>query len=74
MRRVCMDAYDCEPDRYVLRPGHTADAPLCPYGNRYKWVGYDTTTDEYVRYSKRLFIKLVKQHLDAQVDRYTQVY
>lgn len=59
LRRVTMDVFSAEPDRYQLRSGHEPDAPDCPYGNRYQWIGYDTVAQQYVRFSESVFKKLV---------------
>lgn len=61
MRRVLTEDYYREPQRYTIRPGHAPGAPWCPYGNTYKWIGYDICAGEYVRYSKRLFKTLINQ-------------
>lgn len=62
MRKVNMEAYLLQPDRYELRSGHQKDAPLCPYGNHYQWIGYDLEREEYVRFTKSVFKKLIQQH------------
>lgn len=60
MKKVTMEMYTLEPRRYELRSGKKDDAPLCPYGNHYKWIGYDLSDKEYVRFTKYVFKKLVK--------------
>lgn len=55
-----MEMFLKEPDRYSLRSGHTAGAPLCPYGNHYEWIGYDELTKTYVRFTKSVFKRLVQ--------------
>ncbi len=52
--------YNQSPDRYELRSGSVSDAPSCPYGNRYEWIGYDKVEKEYVRFSKSVFKRLVR--------------
>jgi len=61
MRKVNMETYLSDPNRYELRPGRVADAPNCPYGNHYEWIGYDQVTQEYLRFTKSVFKKLVQQ-------------
>lgn len=59
LRKVNMESYLLAPARYELRSGLEAAAPPCPYGNRYQWIGFDTETSEYVRFTKSVFKKLV---------------
>lgn len=59
MRRINMETYLVNPSRYELRNGNTADAPSCPYGNKYQWIGYDLETKEYVRFTKSVFKLLI---------------
>lgn len=59
MRVVNMETYLKEPTRYELRKGSESDAPNCPYGNKYEWIGYDLTEMEYIRFTKSVFKKLV---------------
>lgn len=65
MRRVVMEEYLANPEQFELRSGNEKDAPDCPYGNRYQWVGYDKKTAEYVRFSKSVFKKLIKNEESA---------
>ena len=60
IRKVNMQEYRLDPDRYELRSGHEAGAPLCPYGNHYQWIGYDKITAEYVRFTKSVFKELIQ--------------
>ena len=60
IRKVTMEDYLLEPDRYELRSGPEEGAPNCPYGNHYQWIGYDLDGKEYVRFTKSVFKKLVK--------------
>jgi hypothetical protein len=51
MRKISKDEFD--PDRYILRKGFD-DFPPCPYGHTFKMLGYDTRTDEYVRFESSI--------------------
>lgn len=61
MRKIDMLTYLQEPARYELRAGDAEGAPPCPYGNQYAWVGYDKELEEYVRFTKSVFKKLVRE-------------
>jgi hypothetical protein len=61
IRKVTMEEYLRAPDRYELRSGQEEDAPLCPYGNHYQWIGYDKVAGEYIRFTKSVFKKLVQE-------------
>ena len=61
MRRVNMEMYKANPERYSLRPGNSEGAPPCPYGNTYQWIGYDNEVEEYVRFTKSVFKLLVNR-------------
>ncbi len=55
-----MDDYLEAPNRYELRKGVAAlDAPKCPYGNTYQWIGFDLEEAVYVRFTKSVFKLLV---------------
>jgi len=54
-----MEEYLQTPDRFELRSGSLPDAPSCPYGNQYQWIGFDKVTQEYVRFTKSVFKKLI---------------
>lgn len=60
IRRVDMEQYLHSPKQYKLVSGESKGAPLCPYGNHYEWIGYDTLSQEYVRYTKSVFKLLMK--------------
>ena len=51
--------FNAAPGRFELRPGDFPDAPPCPFGNQYKWIGYDTQDKRYVRVTKSVFKKLI---------------
>ena len=59
MRKVAMEEYLSNPDRYELRTGRSEGAPLCPYGNYYQWLGFDRSTNTYVRFTKSVFKKII---------------
>lgn len=61
MTTVNKATYSHHPSRYELKNGDSDDAPLCPYGNKYQWIGYDMTTKEYVRFTKSVFKLLIAQ-------------
>jgi len=60
LRKVNMELFLKNPDRYELRSGLADDAPSCPYGNKYQWIGFDKETQSYVRFTKSVFKKLVQ--------------
>ena len=60
-----MEMYISQPECYELREGSAEGAPLCPYGNRFEWVGYDLERQEYVRFTKTVFKKLVQEKSEA---------
>jgi len=47
LKRIRKVEYDIDPNRYELRSGSETNAPLCPYGNIYKWVVFDLKANEY---------------------------
>jgi len=61
MRRVDMSDFLSDSNRYELRGGGAKNAPLCPFGNHYQWIGYDKSEEEYVRFTKSVFKKLVNE-------------
>lgn len=62
LRKVNMETYLVSPNRYELRSGNEENAPLCPYGNHYEWIGFDSEMKEYVRFTKSVFKKLIKEY------------
>ena len=52
--------YQLEPSRYELRKGTEKNAPLCPYGHKFKWIGFDKESNRYVRVTKSVFKKLIR--------------
>jgi len=61
LRIVGAREYNLSPTRYELRQGTLADAPSCPYGNRFEWIGYDKKEMKYVRFTKSVFKKIIKK-------------
>ena len=62
LKRIRKVEYDIDPNRYELRDGREINAPLCPYGNHYKWIGFDLKTNEYVRFAKSVFKLLINKN------------
>ena len=60
LRKVNMETYKLQPERYELRTGTEQGAPSCPYVNQYQWIGYDLIKEEYVRFTKSVFKKVIK--------------
>jgi len=61
MEKISAEAYQQDPDRYILVSGHQEGAPTCSYGNTQQWVGYDKTEQKYIRFTKSVFKRLVAQ-------------
>jgi len=51
MRKVLKSEFD--PKRYIVRVGFP-DFPSCPYGHRYKMLGYDLDEKVYVRLASKI--------------------
>ncbi|MBX2873408.1 MAG: hypothetical protein KTR30_14950 [Saprospiraceae bacterium] len=66
--KVDMQTYLQAPDRYELRSGQEEGTPSCPYGNAYQWIGFDLEIQDYVRFTKSVFKKLVRQ-LEEQANQ-----
>lgn len=64
MRRIDSITYSINTSRYELVPGSIAGAPLCPYGNQFKWIGYDKKLKENVRFTKSVFKKLITHKIN----------
>lgn len=62
LKRIRKVEYDIDPNRYELRSGSETNAPLCPYGNIYKWVVFDLKANEYVRFAKSVFKLLINKN------------
>jgi hypothetical protein len=61
MNKITAEIYQLHPNRYILVSGHEEGAATCPYGNIQQWVGYDTPTKEYIRFTKSVYKKLVEE-------------
>lgn len=61
LSKVDMATYLRAPNRYELRSGQVDDAPSCPYGNKYEWIGFDRESQNYVRFTKSVFKKLIQE-------------
>lgn len=59
MNKITAAIYDLDPDRYILISGHEEGAPRCSFGNIQEWVGYDTKSEEYIRFTKSVFKRLI---------------
>jgi hypothetical protein len=61
MKRISAEIYAQNPTRYSLVSGLNEGAPMCPFGNHYQWIGFDNEEQNYVRFTKSVFKKLIKQ-------------
>lgn len=59
LRIIDSATFNAAPNRYKIRSGCNAGAPFCPYGNKYNWIGFDTAFNEFVRFTKSVFKKLI---------------
>ena len=59
MKRVNAALYALNPARYILVSGLTEGAPTCPFGNHYKFIGFDTEEKVFVRFTKSVFKRLI---------------
>ncbi|MDF1695274.1 MAG: hypothetical protein P1U56_05555 [Saprospiraceae bacterium] len=51
--------YASDPNRYELVSGSISKAPLCPFGNNFKWIVLDRETKVYMRATKSVFKRLL---------------
>lgn len=65
---ITAEIFDHCQDRYEIRKGNLPNAPLCPFGNTFKWIGFDKKEMKYVRFTKSVFKRLIKE-LDPKVVR-----
>lgn len=57
---ITAEVFDISPKRYELRKGTLPDAPPCPYGHQFKWIGYDKKEMKYVRVTTSVFKRLIR--------------
>ncbi|MBK7807294.1 MAG: hypothetical protein IPJ51_13455 [Saprospiraceae bacterium] len=60
---VDAEAYRNDEDRYVLRV-NDPEAPLCPYGNKRVYIGFDRYKNNYIRFTKTILRKLLLKQDD----------
>nr|WP_297308267.1 hypothetical protein [uncultured Flavobacterium sp.] len=60
MEKINAVIFQNQPNRYILISGNSKDAPSCPYGNKYQWIGFDLQEKKYIRFTKSVFKKLVQ--------------
>ena len=58
---ITAEIFNLSPERYELRKGSMPDAPLCPFGNRFEWIGFDKQQSKYVRLTKSVFKRLINE-------------
>lgn len=56
---ITAELFKLNPNRYEIRKGTLPDAPPCPFGHRFKWIGYDKEEMKYVRVTKSVFKRLI---------------
>lgn len=61
LTKITFDIFNENTSRYSLISGKVYGAPRCPYGNNYKWIGYDLQEDQFVRFTTSVFKKLIDQ-------------
>lgn len=59
LRIIDSATFNAASNRYKMISGGSPDAPFCPFGNKYNWIGFDTVFNEYVRFTKSVFKKLI---------------
>ena len=67
---ITAEVYNLSPMRYELRKGTLPDAPPCPFGHRFKWIGFDIKELKYVRVTKSVFKKLIEGLDREDVERH----
>ena len=70
---ITAEVYNLSPERYELRKGTLPDAPPCPFGHRFKWIGFDKNEMKYVRVTKSVFKRMIKL-LDEKVVEEHEAY
>ncbi|WP_177761346.1 hypothetical protein [Flavobacterium sp. I3-2] len=64
MEKINNALYLANSNRYILVSGDLEDTPKCPFGNNYKWIGFDLEEKKYIRFTKSVFKKLVQETED----------
>lgn len=64
MEKINNALYLANSNRYILVSGDLKEAPKCPFGNNYKWIGFDLEEKKYIRFTKSVFKKLVQETED----------
>ncbi|MFT6334365.1 MAG: hypothetical protein ACJATI_001103 [Halioglobus sp.] len=57
---ITAEVFNLSTERYEIRKGTLPDAPPCPFGNKFKWIGFDKKEMEYVRVTKSVFKRLIE--------------
>lgn len=71
---ISAEVYNLTPDRYELRQGTLPDAPPCPFGHRFKWIGFDKGEMKYVRVTKSVFKKMIALKDETEVSQYEKYF
>lgn len=74
LTRVDSKTFNENPKRYELVSGNTKGAPTCPYGNQYEWVGFDKIDKKFVRFTKSIFKKLIKEKTNEFNSEYKNIF
>jgi len=61
MEKITAEEYQKNPTRYTVVAGNEDGAPTCTYGHVQTWVGYDKELKQYVRFTKSVFLRLVRE-------------
>ena len=67
---ITAEMFNLSPERYEIRKGTLPDAPPCPFGHRFKWIGFDKEDKQYVRVTKSVFKRLITELDQSFVDEY----
>lgn len=67
---ITAEMFKVSLERYEIRKGTLQDAPPCPFGNKFKWTGFDKNEMEYVRVTKSVFKQLVEDLDKDFVEKY----
>ena len=63
LRVVDAESYRMDESRYELRV-NDLEAPLCPYGNKRVYIGFDRNKNNYIRFTKTLLRKILLKQDD----------